>query len=71
MNHAIAGNLPAHIKFIREGKRVWQRSDNNDWDLAFDSISVSGAKNYVRTKLGCKGGPKSAVRTAQSVGVAG
>jgi hypothetical protein len=67
MNHAFASNLPVHIQVIRENSIIWTRM-GNEW-VSKDHRTISKAKKEVRLTHGCTGGPKSFVRTSQSLGM--
>lgn len=69
MNKAKLDILPSHIQHVRAGKMIHSRVDDGWRSMKFDSIA--SAKRHVRTEIGCKGGPKSPVRTAESLGLAG
>lgn len=66
MNHAKLGQLPSHIKYVRQGALIFTRFATASWD-AKDWKTISAAKRYVRTALEGTGGPRSSVRTAQSL----
>lgn len=66
MNHAMLGQLPDHITTVRQGSLIWTRYGKAEWS-AKDYMTKGNAKRHVRIDLGCKGGPRSAVRTAESL----
>jgi hypothetical protein len=66
MNHAALGQLPDHITHVRKGALIFHRLAKANWDSR-DYRTIGAAKRYVRLDLQCKGGPRSAVRTAESL----
>lgn len=72
--------IPKHVKYIRNGHRISEVVHLNDGSIQLNIVkeftqkvgdatlpAINAAKRYVRIDLGCKGGPKSEVRTAESL----
>ncbi len=72
--------IPKHVTHIRSDNRVSEVEHLADGSVHLVNTkhftrkegentfpAINAAKRYVRIELGCKGGPKSAVRTSESI----